>query len=149
MTSIFSVPISQKRKCRHREVEQLARGHTASKWQSRATNPGLPDNKIFLLSPGFFRCGVWSFGPELSRVLVKIKDPWNGRLWDCDMGIYPKYPHGVPMVSLSEEQGPKQQTMPTDGNPLLALPVRTPGQGFHARSSAVSSVTGTPLPPGN
>lgn len=69
-------------------MKQLARGHTASKWQSRATNPGLSDNEIFLLSPGFFRCGVWSFGPELSRVLVKIKDPWNGRLWDWDMGIY-------------------------------------------------------------
>lgn len=91
MRWIVSIPISQEKKLRHGEMKQLARGHTTSKWQNRAMNPGLPDTKIFLLTPSFFRWGPWSFGSELSGVLVKIKDSWNGRLWVGDVGMYHNY----------------------------------------------------------
>lgn len=72
---LIMVPSSQKRKLRLRENKEVAKGHTASKSQSRAVSPGQPDTKTFPLDQGVFGCGLLSSQSELPGVPVKIKGP--------------------------------------------------------------------------
>lgn len=57
----MSIPVSQRRKLRLRDIEELAQGHTASQWQRRDSHPGLCDAAARLIHDAWSEHGTVLF----------------------------------------------------------------------------------------
>lgn len=108
------VPTSQKRRPRHRESKELAKGHTDSKRQSQAVTLGLPGTQTFLLGqvsldvvlgqPGQDDQGACQHQRCLGPPRTMGQDPPG---LGCGNVPFSLVPHVVPSISKFEDPCPQ------------------------------------------